>query len=79
MVEFPHGVSQAWRRLWLCIRHPLNVNPESPYERRGWVDLAHAYSNLWVEIARAQPHWFGRAIAWSTPIWIVIVAILLLK
>lgn len=66
-MQIPHGVSQASWRLWICIRHPLAVNPEAPHERSGLADLSHAYSNFWVEMAREYSHWMGRGIAWSSP------------
>lgn len=77
MTAFPHGVDQAWKRLKLATMHPFSVDPEAPDGRLGIVDISHAYSNLWVEIARAYPHWFGRAVAWSSPLWVMVPVMLL--
>jgi hypothetical protein len=77
MAPFPHGVYQAWERFKASATHPFARNAESPHNRLGWIDVTHAYSNLWVEIARAEPHWFGRAVAWSTPLWVVVPVVLI--
>lgn len=80
MSAFPHGVEEAFIRFKLNITKPLSVNPEAPHQRKGYVDFFHSYSNLWVEIVRwafsnensqsQWPHWAGRVVAWTTPVWL---------
>ena len=65
MDDFPRGVDEAILRLKLDLRYPLAQNPLAD-NRRGILDLFHGYSNLFVELAREEPHWVGRGVAWST-------------
>lgn len=72
MTDFPQGVRPALLRLYYDIRYLAGRPATAPYGRLGIIDLLHAYSNVWTELARANSHAVGRGIAWTTPLWLYV-------
>lgn len=73
MTDFPHGVRESYTRLINAIWNPFSRPPTSPNSRLGIIDLTHAYSNFWTEVARAHPHAVGRGIAWGSGAAIILL------
>lgn len=72
------SLTAALRRFWFDVRHPFTPNPYDEKKRDGWIDVTHGYSNSWVELIRdIGPHWAGRGIAWTSPIWISVIVYLI--